>query len=99
MKKQSVSLDHEFHMIDSGFITPVMTSCFCLQKKLKKNLFEGSTLEITKVCCTSQLSRRLVPYSVLIITNDHKVRFGLTKLLGFLALFSICVSGLHLMDL
>lgn len=67
----------------------------------KKNLFEGFTLEITKVCCISQLSGRLLPYSVLIITNDHKVRFGLTKLFFFffLALFSICVSGLHLMDL
>lgn len=49
----------------------------------KKNLFEGFTLEITKVCCISQLSGRLLPYSVLIITNDHKVRFGLTKLFFF----------------
>lgn len=89
MKKQSLSLDRELHVIDSWFITPVMTSCFCLKKK---NLFEGFTLEITKVCCISQLSGRLLPYSVLIITNDHKVRFGLTKLFFFFGLiFHMCI--------
>lgn len=80
MKKQSLSLDRELRVMDSWFITPVMTSCFCLKKK---NLFEGFTLEITKVCCIAQLNGRLLPYSVLIITNDHKVRFGLTKLFFF----------------
>lgn len=34
MKKQSLSLDRELRVIDSWFITPVMTSCFCLKKKI-----------------------------------------------------------------
>lgn len=43
MKKQSLSLDREFRMIDSGFITPVMTSCFCLQKNKKKSIWRFYT--------------------------------------------------------
>lgn len=81
MKKQSLNLDREFRMTACGFITPLMTSCFCLKKK--KNYLKVLHLKSQKYAVYPNWAERLVPYSVLIITNDHKVRFGLTKLFLF----------------
>lgn len=66
--------------------------------KKKKIYLKVLHLKSQKYAVHPKWTERLVPYSVLIITNDHKVRFGLTRLF-ISVLFSICVSGLHLVDL